>query len=98
MFYSMRFNVVWPHEMGLILFFSFWFNLKKEIVMTIALNRGSFLLQEAGKEIYSWGFNQQNFFFLEEALFLEKLVFLREESPVGEQIDDADKALIEVVG
>lgn len=64
MFYSMRFNVVWPHEMGLILFFSFWFNLKKEIVMTIALNRGSFLLQEAGKEVYSWGFNQQNFFFL----------------------------------
>lgn len=63
MFYSMRFNVVWPHEMGLILFFSFWFNLKKEIVMTIALNRGSFLLQEAGKEVYFWGFNQQNFFF-----------------------------------
>lgn len=53
-------------------------------------------MQKAGKEIYSWGFNQQNFFFLEEALALKKLVFLKEETPVGEEIDDADRAVMEV--
>lgn len=59
---------------------------------TTALSRGSFLLQEAGKEIYSCGFNQQNLAFLEAALIFEG------RNAVGEEIANGDRAVMEVVG
>lgn len=63
---------------------------------TIALIEAASCCRKLGKKFILGGLINRIFFFLEEALALKKLVFLKEETPVGEEIDDADRAVMEV--
>lgn len=61
------------------------------------MNRESFLLQEAGKEIHSWRRYQQNLFVLEDDWVLKKLVFWSRRNECWQEMDDAHKATMGVV-